>query len=314
MERLASELRALRALAGDKPFWKMARQCSVSKSALAAAAAGRRLPSEKVLTEFVRACGGDGDWWRERWEQARSAEAELAAATPGKVLAKRRPGVVEIMASRPLTRLAEAGDEHPEYDLPSAAEPRRPRWILIVAGILVSVAAGMAVAWIGAPFHSTHHATPAPPNDGTDPQLAGCADDAMGLAVTPVRLQKAVALRSLQLPKGTVVGTVTLRYSPRCAGAWARFDPDPVIDTKLGDDRLAAITVWDRRPADTTQETWQMGHVDESYSALLLTGMGCVIAGARIDVINEDVSAQGETLCLPTLSSDRRSSTHTPGR
>ena len=82
VERLASELRALRALAGDQPFWKMARRCSVAKSALAAAAAGRQLPSQKVTREFVRACEGDWTYWRERWAQA-AAELEASRRVPG---------------------------------------------------------------------------------------------------------------------------------------------------------------------------------------------------------------------------------------
>ena len=77
VERFACELRALRAAAGDLPFWKMARQSQVSKSALAAAVAGYQLPTERVLAEFVRLCGGDVAWWQERW---RAAEAEAAAS------------------------------------------------------------------------------------------------------------------------------------------------------------------------------------------------------------------------------------------
>ncbi|WP_285572585.1 hypothetical protein [Actinoallomurus iriomotensis] len=48
----------------------MARSCEVSKSALAAAAAGYQLPTERVVHEFVRVCDGDWPKWRQRWLQA----------------------------------------------------------------------------------------------------------------------------------------------------------------------------------------------------------------------------------------------------
>jgi hypothetical protein len=81
--RFAIELRALREQAGNLPYWKMARRCqgTASKSALAQAAAGRQIPSERVLDAFVSVCGGDLDWWRARREQALS-ELE-AASQPG---------------------------------------------------------------------------------------------------------------------------------------------------------------------------------------------------------------------------------------
>src|SRR5579862_7653294 len=72
-ESFACELRALRACAGNLPFWKMARLCSISKSALAAAVAGYQVPSERVTEEFVRICGGDWPRWQERRLQAIAA-------------------------------------------------------------------------------------------------------------------------------------------------------------------------------------------------------------------------------------------------
>jgi hypothetical protein len=81
VERFACELRALRAAAGELPFWKMARRCEMSKSALAAAVAGYELPSERVTQEFVHVCGGDWPWWRARLAQAR-AQLEAAVGMP----------------------------------------------------------------------------------------------------------------------------------------------------------------------------------------------------------------------------------------
>ncbi|MBP2708597.1 hypothetical protein JOL79_32985 [Microbispora sp. RL4-1S] len=78
VEQFACELRALRAAAGEPPFWKMARRCEVSKSTLAAAVAGYQIPSEKVARNFVLACGGDWAQWRERWSRAIAEVAALA--------------------------------------------------------------------------------------------------------------------------------------------------------------------------------------------------------------------------------------------
>jgi hypothetical protein len=74
VEQFAYELRALRQGAGEQPFWKMARRCQVSKSALAAAAAGSTLPSDRVARAFVEVCGGDWTWWRRRLTAARTAQ------------------------------------------------------------------------------------------------------------------------------------------------------------------------------------------------------------------------------------------------
>ena len=82
VERFACELRALRAAAGELPFWKMGRHCGVSKSALAAAVAGYELPSERVTRAFVQVCGGDWPWWSDRLAQARARLDEAAGAAP----------------------------------------------------------------------------------------------------------------------------------------------------------------------------------------------------------------------------------------
>ncbi|MFJ5520919.1 DUF2690 domain-containing protein [Streptomyces griseoluteus] len=309
MERFACELRALRALAGDLPFWKMARRCAVAKSALAAAAAGRQLPSEKVTQEFVRACGGDWAYWHTRWVQA-VVESDATQHRPGKALAKRASSLMDIAHSRPLaaplpdkpwtaTNETKPPDSTPQLDArPLRPRPRR-RLIFVIAFVaVVAVFTYLMQTWV---LHIPGTAEEASPTvtDGTDPQAVGCSSDATNLEVTPVRLEVSTILRGRTLARGTQVGTVTLRYSARCAGAWARFDPAPVIDTELQDTTAGVTTVWSSRPADTTQETWKMGHIDNSYSGILLTGIGCVIAGASVEVINTGASAHGKTSCLP---------------
>ena len=64
--RFAYELRELRRRAGSPPYRQLAARAHYSASTLAAAAAGRRLPSAAVLAAFVTACGGDPADWEQR--------------------------------------------------------------------------------------------------------------------------------------------------------------------------------------------------------------------------------------------------------
>ncbi|TMR01599.1 helix-turn-helix domain-containing protein, partial [Actinomadura soli] len=63
----ASELRRLRALAGNPTYRDMARSALYSPSVLSSAASGHRLPTLQVTLAFVAACGGDQEVWRRRW-------------------------------------------------------------------------------------------------------------------------------------------------------------------------------------------------------------------------------------------------------
>ncbi len=315
VERFATELRALRALAGDRPFWKMARQCAASKSALAAAAAGRQLPSRNVTREFVRACGGDWAWWSERWTQAADA---LEAARCGQ---EQQAGVVVI---RPQYLLAVLRSQLPPAAGNASADPPPPGRVLAtgtghgrgrqwaLASVLVAGLVAAGVAWgIGAPHHSSHPpqaqasvaAVPAVTGqviDGTDPGLVGCFKDKITLQSAHVLLQKQAQLRGRTLPAGTDVGEISLVYSPHCGGAWARFYPTPGLNPDPNDTTVGATTIEADRPADHTEMLWRMGHIDSTYSGILLTGMGCAIARARVDMIGQNVAAVGQTVCLPS--------------
>jgi hypothetical protein len=65
--QFASELRRLRALAGNPTYREMARSALFSPSVLSSAASGNRMPSLAVTLAFVAACGGDEEAWRQRW-------------------------------------------------------------------------------------------------------------------------------------------------------------------------------------------------------------------------------------------------------
>ncbi|MFJ4700587.1 hypothetical protein ACIP5N_21590 [Streptomyces sp. NPDC088768] len=76
VQGFAHELRELRREAGAVPYRELARAAGYSAATLAAAAAGKRLPSWEVTRAYVQACGGDVEGWRERWEDARARERE----------------------------------------------------------------------------------------------------------------------------------------------------------------------------------------------------------------------------------------------
>ncbi|MGW5049589.1 NB-ARC domain-containing protein [Actinokineospora sp. NPDC004072] len=83
----ASELRALRAQAGNPTYRDMARAAMYSSSVLSSAASGRRLPTLKVALAFATACGGDRETWRRRWLAAADARPPEQAEPPA------RPGL-----------------------------------------------------------------------------------------------------------------------------------------------------------------------------------------------------------------------------
>ncbi|MFB0620243.1 helix-turn-helix domain-containing protein [Streptomyces sp. AGS-58] len=82
VQRLAAELRKLRAEAGSPTYRVMAQRAGLGASTLSQAAAGERLPTLPVVLAYVRACGGDPEEWEERWRQA-ATEAAAAPRTEG---------------------------------------------------------------------------------------------------------------------------------------------------------------------------------------------------------------------------------------
>jgi hypothetical protein len=307
-ERFACELRALRAAAGEPPFWKMARRCGASKSALAGAVDGRTVPSENVVREFVRVCGGDWEWWRERLRQARSQldgpaapgerpplDGERTGSSSTAVtlqpwlpvpLAGRQLGAVHGVTAPELpgrAGLPEAG--------PGPSARRRP-WILLVialveaVAIVALVARGLASASTGS----------VPVEDGMDPKSSHCDTDARTLDTASVVLRAASSVAGRELAAGTPVGIVSLRYSDRCHGAWARFDPAPEVFS--GPDQ-GTVTILATRPAEGAETSFRLGHIDETYSDLLLTGVGCVVAAATVNI--GQAAATGTTRCLPSM-------------
>jgi hypothetical protein len=75
--------------------------------------------------------------------------------------------------------------------------------------------------------------------------------------------------------------------------------PGPGLNPDPNDTTVGATTIEADRPADHTEMLWRMGHIDSTYSGILLTGIGCVVARARVDRIGQNVAAVGQTQCLP---------------
>ncbi|MEV4254530.1 hypothetical protein AB0J52_15380 [Spirillospora sp. NPDC049652] len=70
VERLAWELRGLRDRAGRPSYRELAARAHFSRSTLAEAATGLRLPSLEATLAYATACGGDAAGWEARWRTA----------------------------------------------------------------------------------------------------------------------------------------------------------------------------------------------------------------------------------------------------
>ncbi len=78
LESFARDLRALRAKA-ELDYPEMAEKSHYTMKTLASAAGGLRLPTLPVAMAYVRACGGDGAEWEDRWHKlAEKITAEAA--------------------------------------------------------------------------------------------------------------------------------------------------------------------------------------------------------------------------------------------
>ncbi|GAA2405452.1 hypothetical protein GCM10010191_11650 [Actinomadura vinacea] len=70
VERLAAELRRLRDRSGRPSYRELARRTHFSRSTLAEAAGGVRLPTLEATLAYAEACGGDRAEWERRWHLA----------------------------------------------------------------------------------------------------------------------------------------------------------------------------------------------------------------------------------------------------
>ncbi|KAF4408033.1 nSTAND1 domain-containing NTPase [Streptomyces lycii] len=90
--KFAADLRALRDASGSPPYRAMAARAHYSVATLSSAAAGRKLPSLEVTLAYVRACGGNTQWWEARWHSATTELSDSEAArTPADAPGERAP-------------------------------------------------------------------------------------------------------------------------------------------------------------------------------------------------------------------------------
>jgi transcriptional regulator with XRE-family HTH domain len=78
----AQQLRALRHEAGSPTFRDLASSTGLASTTLSKAVAGDRLPTLATTLALVHAIGGDGDVWRQRWEQVAGALKQAKSVPP----------------------------------------------------------------------------------------------------------------------------------------------------------------------------------------------------------------------------------------
>lgn len=285
VERFACELRALRAAAGEPAFWKMARHCEVSKSALAGAVAGYALPSDRVAHAFVRVCGGDWEWWSERLHQARAqVEAEIDAPSAGEPAQQAGSALVLARGAPPARAMArDPRDTRAAYSFSflASAQPGgkrgagKKRWpavlvalqtVALIAAVLFAVTGRSGD--VGPDPRLTASGTPRPVLDGTDPYMDGCGPD-----------EQAVDREGMTWPgSGQVVyGWLTMFHSHHCDASWGSVSgPNST--------QWTVVIVAHREPDGVNAPSSFSGNSARpgSWGNLLSTATGCVWVEAYI--------------------------------
>jgi hypothetical protein len=158
-----------------------------------------------------------------------------------------------------------------------------------LAAIVTLVACGVALLGLSQ-LSAGLPARASPIWDGNDPKAAGCADDATSLDAQPIHDHGTKAQ----------LGTVHLRYSPRCRAAWAKFEPLPQPSPR----GQVIVIVEAVRPADGMRTVFHYPGLTQVYGDLLLTGPGCVQASATVRGVGQ-IEATGSTACLtPTVTGE----------
>jgi hypothetical protein len=290
VRRFAGRLRELRVRAGSPPFRELARLTHYGSSTLAEATAGRRLPTEAVVTAFVVACGErPGPWLAELRRAAEEAARRPEGGDRGEAVGG---GAGSGAGAGSGGGGADAGGAPDGGAVPVAAESGRApagrrsgrrRAALLGAGALLVVAGGAAGAGVEAAAHpaapvSAAHAVRAPftdipsaeptarVRDGVDPAAAGCAKGSQLTDKAPVMLG------------GAQIGALEIHYSPHCGAAWARAYLYPARPTMMAE---VTLTAMDGRSMSISEPMIRQVPV---YTDMLVPGRhGCL--GARVVVL-----------------------------
>ncbi|MFB9233955.1 DUF2690 domain-containing protein [Plantactinospora siamensis] len=282
-----AELARLRREAGQPSLRKMSATAHYSHTALSSVLSGGRLPSRELTLAFVRACGGDEEAWAERWhrENALSQGAEPGTAQPPATAQPRGtaqpPGTAQPLATA---------------EPPVGPDRRRrlPRWALVAAGGLATLATIAAIGLVTGALPPRRAAEPAAPPapwsapDGADPQEQHCQVDA-------------ISARTVQVPDRTAgrppYGALTLRYSPHCQAAWPLFVSTERVP--MGVTIRLRIT----RPADRAVSRFDYPYLvkHQVYSVfgnVLKTTGGCVSVAVEISTAdNRSTLATADSPC-----------------
>jgi hypothetical protein len=298
VQQFAAGLRSLRISAGQPSYRRMSRSGSYSAATLARAASGHSMPSLEVTLAYVAACGGDPAEWRSRWEKSRHQTSQ----PPGPHTNGTVPGADTSMDARAVPAHT-AADPDPAAGALAGTRGRRmaPRhlvWLLMLASIVINII--LLNDFRRMHLHSSGSVDVVSASrieDGTDPKASHCGDS-IKLDSRKILLAAAALLGGRQLSAGTSLGTITLKYSARCAGAWARFDPAPDVFHNPGE---ATVTVTASRPTDGTQTSFHLGRIEQAYGDLLLTGPGCVTATGTVAASSGSILGTAQTRCLPAM-------------
>jgi len=302
VQSFAHGLRDLRRQAGNPSYRTLAERTHYSRTVISDAARGERLPTLAVALAYVAACGGDADEWRARWHLAHQQIIESGAAGSVERAAdasEAGPAASSLAAGG----TSEAGADGGASRIRALRRRLLTAPVLVALGILVLTQVEAVAIWqvASASKPSTPVATPvADPvtvMDGADPGTSNCGPSATVLDSKPIILPRRAEIGGHAVPKGTVLGTVSLKYSSLCRGAWARFDPAGGVYGR--NPNVAAVRLTVLRPADGTESSWRLPHVDEAYGDLLLTGVGCVIARGSVELVGLGITATAKTHCLP---------------
>jgi hypothetical protein len=259
VQALAADLRELREKAGHSSYRELARTACYSPTALSRAAAGSELPSLEVTLAFAQACGGDRQEWTARWERAAQA---VSAAVPPEARPAGGPA-----AAGPAAEVTAGPGSSPAGGSRTSQGRRRALW-LAAAGAVAGV---LLWAVLAGGFWAGNVA------DGANSSQAGCAAGSRVLDSQPVRT-----------PAGAVLGTIELRYSPRCAAGWARFIPAPGLRQLPP----PLITVQITRPADGKSYQSRYRYTGANVrSRLLLLHQACLQATATITQPGQPLTA-----------------------
>jgi hypothetical protein len=169
----------------------------------------------------------------------------------------------------------------------------------LLTALVVAASAASAVGWVAA--HPSAAATPRQrPAASSSPLRAvytGVSPCDLGAVIVrqaqmtlPVRLR--LGARSFRA--GTIVGTVSLRFSPRCALAWTRFIPAPPFRGNVG----GILMLQSRRVADGATSTLRLHQIVAAEGDPLLTIPGCVVAEATATLGPGKPTLKAATTCF----------------